>query len=271
MDHSFKSELEPAVAMTPLRLRAALMCIRLLQTGGVHVIGGEYIDEIPSGSSLVVATSHLTDLDVPVATSALGRHLDLAITYASTNKEWKYSIIDALNVRVAGNKNLLPVDYKKTGPDSQRPVLFNPGNFAAMTDAMKHGKSIVMAAQVPSKTRELARPSVGVSYLAALTGALVLPVSVRLESDNYLGMPGTYLEGFIERPEASVQIGKPFSLANTSNAQRLVQLLGKRVPGQRMNPQERQEFFAIATELRENSVIVLDALKVLVPGANLDH
>ena len=56
-----------------------------LASGEIQTHGEEHLKEIPPDKKVIIATTHISDLDVPIATLKLGKYFDIAITNQSTS------------------------------------------------------------------------------------------------------------------------------------------------------------------------------------------
>ena len=145
--------LEKKKETTPRRLMLALEALVKLQTKSIEVDGKEHVKEIPPDSKVVVATTHLSDLDVPLSAYALGNELNLVITNESVHHHFNQEAPTNIGLHIAGKENFIPIDYKKTG-GKKRPRGFNPDNFVPMAEALENGKGVVIASQNPSPEHE---------------------------------------------------------------------------------------------------------------------
>ena len=115
---------------TSHRLMLTLETAIRLQVKDIEVIGIETLEKIPTGSKIIIATTHLTDLDVPLATYALGNKLNLIITNQSTQHKLTEDPLENISMHIAGKSNFLPIDYKKKrkikNPKQIQPSQFHP-------------------------------------------------------------------------------------------------------------------------------------------------
>jgi 1-acyl-sn-glycerol-3-phosphate acyltransferase len=68
---------------TSKRLLIAIGADVKLATGEIQTHGEEHLKEIPPDKKVIIATTHISDLDVPIATLKLGKYFDIAITNQS--------------------------------------------------------------------------------------------------------------------------------------------------------------------------------------------
>jgi hypothetical protein len=228
----------------------------------INVKGKENIDSISKGAKVIVITTHLTDLDIPVAIEAVGHELDLAVMNLSTHhKFWgkQGEISTNIGIRIAGKENFIPIDYHKNESGQKSPEAFNPENFTSAVETLEKGKSVMIAAHNPSKEplQDLngVKGGYGGVYLALLTDSYILPTTVIL--DKATGMYGETLKTIKEKPNASVVIGKPFKLGKIEGIEHFAEITKKRENGEKLTEEERKEFLRLANVLREKSQEVI--------------
>ena len=184
----------------------------------IETVGKENLKEIPPNARVVVVTTHLTDLDVPIAIHSVGKELDLSVMNMSVHHKFFGKQGEAptnIGLHISGKKNFLPIDYEREDSGEKSAGTFNPENFEPAVEAIKNGKAILVAAHKPSKeplqNLDTVKSGYGGVYLAQLTNAYILPVTVVL--DRRVGMyKDNFKMVFKEKPNASVKIGKPFQL-----------------------------------------------------------
>jgi 1-acyl-sn-glycerol-3-phosphate acyltransferase len=237
-----------------------------LQVGNVKIEGREHLDELPRERKIIVATTHLTDLDVPLAVSALGNDLDLAIVNMSVHHSFKGEASTYLGMVAAGKDHFIPIDYtkdKETG--EKRAGSFNTENFKPMQEALDSGKRVLIAAHNPSHDFEFDKASYGVAYLAELSGALILPVAVQLKSEGDVGMYGSGVKTFLKKPNAEVHIGAPFEVQKIEGIEEFTAILEKRKSGEKLTKEDLQRFSELKKLLKDQSEQVLKRLAELLP------
>lgn len=247
---------------SPRQLRAALFCMRLGLVGEITTMGMENLDTIPSDRGLVIATTHLTDIDMPLAAYVLGRRLDIAMADMSLNHQGPNRLV----VKIAGERNFFAIDFRKNEKGEEVPRIFNPDNFEPMVRAIKNGKRLMVAAYMPSKTREFTRTGNAVPYIAALGRAMILPVAVSLETDENLGMvPETLARTICKGPDVRVVIGEPMELPQGPDLSLLQEVGRARRDGKRL-PRGigiADEMKAIKEFLNAQSKTIGEGLKLL--------
>ena len=231
--------------------------------GKIEVFGRENIDEIPPNSKVIIVVTHISDLDLPLAIKTLGHDFDIVVTAQSTNFNFLEDPIGYTATKLAGMNNFLPVDYAKT--EGGKSAEFNPDNFIAMKEALDKGKDIVIAAHNPTKNGKLGRGSVGPVYLAQISGATILPVSVNLKTKEVLGIDDeNKIKTMLKRPDAEVHIGKPIA-SDQIKSDEIKRIMDKRKHGEKITPEERSQFNSAISSLREKSDVVMHELAEMLP------
>jgi len=251
---------------SPKRLMLSIEALLKLQVGKVEVSGQEHLKDIPPNRKLVIATTHISDLDVPITVGSLGHDLDLAVVNMSVHHSLREEAGTFLGVMASGRDNYIPVDFnrdKETGVKTAG--LFNPQNFEPMRSALNKGKRVLIAAHNPSHDAELGEPGYGAAYLAELEGAMILPVGVQLLGEKELGMYGTGAKTFAHKPDAKVSIGQPFELEKIQGLEELGQIMAKRQSGEKLTKENLQRFSELKKSLKEQSEILLQHIAGLLP------
>ena len=117
-------EERPAISK---RLLMAIEAHVKLATGEIRTHGDEHLKEIPADKKVIIATTHISDLDVPIATLKLGKYFDIAITNQSLHHFFLGEPRTNIGIRIAGRENFIPIDTKKI--KGQKRGEFNPRNF----------------------------------------------------------------------------------------------------------------------------------------------
>jgi hypothetical protein len=252
---------------SPLRLRVALGLFKTAVTGNLITSGLDNLNEIRPETRVIIATTHLTDVDVPLASAALSDHLDLIITDMLPNHSWSRFPID-VSLKITGESNFIPLDYSGNKSRYNSFGVFNPDNFTPMTRALDIGKRVIVAAHNPSYTGDLpTKPGIAVPYLAALADAQVLPVAVRLKNpDKRLGMAEHYLRTVLVRSDVFVSVGKLFRLDGHPDL--TSQIIYRGQEGSWFSWLNIEEFKVFKTSLREQGQIVLGELSALLNTIN---
>ncbi len=230
-------------------------------TSSIEVEGRDHLNEIPATRNLVVATSHLTDLDILLSAHALGNDLNLAIADASLNHRFMANAPVALLERIVGKESFIPIDYRKTR-SGYSPRAFNPRNFDPMLARMEsNGERILIAAHNPSSDGQFTRAGYGAAYLAEISHALVLPVAVDVEgSERGIGQTARAFQTYLAQPKARVRIGQPFELDHIAGIEHLGEIIGDN-----RSSEDRQEFFRLKASLEQSADEILNKVKALSP------
>ncbi len=151
---------------------------------GLKVVGKE---NIPKQGKLIIAANHQSYLDPPIIGSCIPRE----IFYMAKAELFNKPVLGKLIRRW----NSIPV--KRSGKDF--------GSLKAATGVLDHeGALLVFPEGTRSRTGEFLQPTGGVGFLAAISGADVLPIFVS-------GTRGAW-KRVSRRPGIKVIIGKPIRL-----------------------------------------------------------
>jgi hypothetical protein len=269
IEHNFNNKIEERKEVST-RLWLANEAMIKIAIGEIETLGKDNINKIPPGSKVVIMTTHLTDLDVPIAIHTVAKDMNISIMNMSVHHNFFDEASTNIGMRIAGKDNFIPVDYKKdeSGPGGKSPENFNPNNFEPALADMDKGKAIMIAAHNPSREAannlDNVKGGYGGVYLAELSNAYILPITVSL--DRAAGMYGDNLKTIKEKPNASVAIGEPFQLEKIDGIENLSKLTKKREDGNKLNEEEFAEFFRITKALREQSELVIKHMSSQLPS-----
>ena len=177
--------------------------------------GLDNLTQIPLDQPLVIASTHLSDIDVQTIATNIAQYRDIGIASQSSNQR---NIITGSFLRIAGNENIFGITDEHDPKTHRSRYIFNPQDFRIMADAMQIGKTIIIAAHKPTYDWRLPeKPGKGAVYLAQLTKAMILPIALNIKSNMPVGMADHKLDSikrFIlrKRPNAKITIGKPIRL-----------------------------------------------------------
>lgn len=225
---------------------------------GVRVEGKEHLAEVPEGKHLIIATTHISDLDVPLVIKSLGDDLDFAISNASTQHSLRRNFGETLGILAAGKHNFLPIDFAETGKRNS-PLPFNPENYRVMADSLGSGKAVLVAAHTPSDG-VLGRGGYAAVYLNQLSDAVILPVAVSLSGEAIM----VRQKKTNEKTDAQVIIGKPLELPHIAGIEEFDALLRKRREGE-VTDADRERFKELSSSLKQQSEMLMRALAELLP------
>lgn len=235
------------------RLMMAFDANLKMTVGEVTVNGKEHLSEIPPGKKVIIVTTHISDVDMPVATSVLGRELDVAIT--NMPKQHSFMKDPAINtaVRIAGKENFIPID-------------FSPDNFGKMKKALESGKAVIIAGHAPSKEWKLERGGYGAAYLANIVkDAVILPVSMNAKAEDGGKREENTLTNMKKKPDVDVFIGNPFEIAPVEGMEEMAEIAERAKNGQSPTTEELTQFSVLKKKLREQSDYIMRVLAEPLP------
>ncbi len=248
---------------TPNKLLSAVEMNIKMFIKNVNVSGLENLSEIPKNKNIVIVTTHASDLDVPLTIKALGKIFGLAVSDAATNHSFK-NIGAKVGLMRAGEDNFIPIEYRNGKKDIE--AGFNPDNFTPMVDALETGKAVIVAAHNPSRSDRLEKGGIGGVYLAQLSDAIIIPVSVNVKSEKT-----SSLKGFLKmvsgggRKDADVVIGHPIELPEIEGIEDFKNIMNKRKSGEKLTSEEIDRFKQISSLLKEQSNSVMQNLASAMP------
>lgn len=269
----------PLGEKSPRRLMLALDAMLKPAINKISLKGQENLRQIDRNRPLIIVTTHISDLDVPIVARSLGDMFDIAISNQSVHHSFfGGEKMTNIGLRLAGKDNFLPITYsfkegeekvhsEELGGDDKKSS-FNPEDFINMVSTVtEKGKAIIVAAHNPAKDWRLPeRGGVGGVYLSGLLEkAVLLPVAVNIKTATPVGMGDDRTRVLKERPDAEVTIGEPFELPATDGVQDLASLMERRKAGQQRIPDDRHKIRGAINNLREQSDIVMGRLASLLP------
>lgn len=226
----------------------------------LNVTGKENLELIPKGKKVVIAASHISDLDMPIIIKTLGKDFNIKVTGQSVNKETSAGKVSRA---ILGSSHYIPIDYEMK--DGKKVPKFNPDNFTEMTQAFDAGADILVAAHSPA-WGHLPEGGIGAVYLNQLTeDCVILPVTVNVKSTEPFRDGVNRLKIMKERPDADVVIGKPLSFEHIPNISEYKNILDKRKKGENLDNTERELFVEISKKLREQSDAVMRTIASALP------
>lgn len=176
--------------------------------------GLQHLSEVPPNKPLVVATTHLSDVDVTAVAAAINEYRNVGIASQTSNQT---DPVMKIGIKAIGKEHFFGVkNYKQKGPYR---YVFDPNDYDIMKKAMaEEGRAMVIAAHKPVYDLKLpGNPGLGAVYLAQLTDAMILPVALDIQSNRPTGNSddalGAFKRFFLrQRPRSRIIIGKPFEL-----------------------------------------------------------
>ncbi len=250
---------------SPKRLMLAIETLVKTTSRNVEVQGREHLAEIPKDRKVIVVTSHISDIDIPLSVKALGYDLDIVIVNESPHHSFRQEWNTYLGLVAAGKKNFIPLDFRKNEKGEKEPLSFNPDNFKPMEEVMDQGKAVLMAAHNPSHNWRLEEGGYGPAYLAELTDAVILPVGVNVKSEKPMGMYENQMATMKSKPDASVTIGEPFELTKIEGSEDLASIIGKMHAGERLTREQINRLTELRKKLKEQSDKIMQRVADLVP------
>lgn len=257
---------------TPDRLMKSMKVFVEMSVKNVDIVGAENLKNIPPDAKVIVVTSHISDIDLPLAAYAVGKNLDIAITTDSFQHHLFQNPISKIGFQIAGKDNFLPIQYDaKTGHGQ-----FKPKDFDAMQEKLDGGKAMVMAGHAPSVEKDPEKVewhlpnkgTIGAVYLAEISDAIIVPVSVDIQSEKPAGIGADSVmrgiknmtETLRNKPNARVVIGEPIKLPHIKGIEGFRDLMnGKPAEGR------REEFRRLRSSMEEESSKIMEQLAALLP------
>jgi len=210
-------------------LKFGLELMARARVGTILSEGLAYLAEVPPDRPLVFATSHITDLDIPIAGSVLADRFTLGIAQISKLARDPRNIAGML---VTGIHNYFPIQYAGRR-DAWIPGAIRIGDYEVMVRAMKDkGKAIMFAMHKPTYDHILPdRAGLGAVILAHMADALVIPIAIDVQvADKFIGKQGASASMSMlgQRPDAKVRVGNPLYLPPISAFDQWVEIMKKR-------------------------------------------
>jgi hypothetical protein len=247
------------------RLRLALKAHIKPVTGEIRISGEEHIKEILPYKKVIIVTTHISDLDVPIAASKLSKYFNIAITNESVSHSFLGEPSTNVGMRIAGKENFIPIDYKKV--EGKKQGAFNPENFKPMKEALDKGKAIIIAGHNPTQKWRLPKGGYGAAYLSDITdNAVILPVTVNIESDEPVGMSDTILKNIRQKPNVSIYINKPIELKKIPGIEDMANIMKKHENGEKLTREERKRFSELKKALQNQSDKIMKQLAANQPN-----
>ena len=236
------------------------------------VEGLDNLRNIPEGTHIIFAPTHLSDYDVPIAIAALGEYApDPVVAEESTHFNITQNPAAYLGRVVAGKDLSMRVDFSSGKPDRQ-PV-FNPENFEPMRKALEADHPMFFAAyynpKYPGGKWELPKQGGnGAAYLAEITpNTVVVPVAIDIRSEKEFGM-GSGDMGYLLKSgklEVRVMLGEPITPEPIPDIEIISQIVSKRGKKEEISTDELDRFRFASDALRRESNRIMKSLAMLLP------
>jgi 1-acyl-sn-glycerol-3-phosphate acyltransferase len=234
----------------------------------VNVAGEENFAAIPPDRQVMFVTTHLTNFDIPLASSVLGKKFHLAVGDASTNHHFLENPFGTVGDVVAGRKNFIPISRRKGRTKGASSAgIFDPEDFEKIGDAFGQNKAVVISAYYKDRNDELKLPprgGYGAAYLAEATDAIVVPVAIDIKAKERKATAVSDLAAALDRPEAKITIGKPFELEKMENISAVRDIMAKR-QREKLSGEDIAAFKGASRGLRDRSNVLMQHLAELLP------
>lgn len=223
---SLQSQLaEPACSSRRLMRFAELF--KKIVVGKTEVVGREHLASLPPGTPVVIASTHISDIDIPLVVAELGHKFDMVVTDLSIHRRIGTAIRSSdptiLSIWIAGSKNFLPLTYLQE--KGERKGRINPLDMEKIKEAVESGKTPVIAAHNPTFDGMLSDIPGYAAVRTALSidNAVLIPVAVQIgQGLNLLGLAKTMVQTIFKRPSAKISIGKPLIFNNPAAKQAVI-------------------------------------------------
>lgn len=156
-----------------------------------EVVGLENLEKIPKGINPVIAGTHLrTDTALQIIAREIDEKFDIGIAQQAGNR--KNPIINTM-FTIIGQDHFYDVDHattwSKVNGKSERDdkYMLNFNNYDVMNEAMKKGKTILIAAHYSPIYNGILpnKPGFAAIYLAHLSGQrVILPVALEIKTED---------------------------------------------------------------------------------------
>lgn len=261
-----KIEAEDNKVETPAHLRIfgekmiSLFCKKFAIQGLDSI--KEFKKENPE-EKFIISSSHLHNLDVPAVLKVFGKDFNLQVTGESVLLEKMQYLGHQFLINLAGRDNFTPLDYKedKTGKFGS----FNPQNFQEIQERMSIGKTPWIASAPMSLDGTMKKASIGPIYLAAKTGAAIIPTALGV-SGGSVNLEGTKetLKNFFHRSSAIYHVGTPFKIP-AIDVSIIDRVLDKKARGEAITREELAMFTETHRQLKEQANLLAQTISAMLP------
>lgn len=179
--------------------------------------GLENLINIPKTEKLIIASTHLSDIDTETAIATVAPYRDVSVADQSTHSE--VPILGSI-MRFLGENELYGVSSRFGKKKTWLPTFrLNPKDYEAMRVPLEKGRALVIAAHQPTHEWKLPnKPGLGAVYLAQITGGTILPTAIDIHNPQFVDFPiispdilKRLLQG--KRLDVKVAFGKPIKLS----------------------------------------------------------
>lgn len=269
IDENEKKEIEPNNLV-----KAAKKFIDLCFTP--ETIGKEHLDEIPAGKKVIIATTHISDFDMPIAIAEMGDYFP-NINVANKSNQFEFTGDPVMNLQryLIGQEHYFRVEHRGKKGGGNEFGVFDPENFQPMKESLEDENTMIIAAQyddqyhAKQKWALSDRPGNGAAYLHQITpDSVILPVAVDIKADPIgMGKMGSDVLRIIkrEKPPVDVIIGKPLELDKIDGLEAFNEIFKKRKRGEKLTIEERHKFSQFKEKLQSQSSDLIKRLADLLP------
>jgi hypothetical protein len=230
------------------------------------VEGKEKIEELRKQNpdqKFVISAAHLNNLDVPAALKVWGNDFNVHLTGESVLLEKMKYLGQRLMINFAGKDNFTPLEYKEN--ENGKHGSFNPDNFNKLGEVIEKGKTPWIAAHPFALDGKMKRPSIGPVYLAAKTGAMLIPTALEVRGGS-VNLEGVLenIKTLMDRSSVTYRIGAPFSVPST-DVSIIEKVLQNRKKGEEVNSEDFKKFKSVVDFLRKQSDEFGKQIAMLLP------
>lgn len=254
---------------TPFRFTKLMHICSKFFINSPKIQGLNNLVQIPPDQPLIVASTHLSDIDVHTIAANIAPYRNVCIASRTSNQR---DFIMGSYLRLAGIENVFGITNEYDSKKHYSRYRFNHEDFRIMSNAIQKGKTIVIAAHNPTYDWRLPeKPGKGAVYLAQLSNALILPVALDIQSDKPTGMSNdtiNTIKRFIlrKKPDANMIIGKPIMLSVINKADlEYVKKLYQNTTKQQISKQDMKKAKAVLKKIKEQAQIIMEALTKILP------
>ena len=227
------------------------------------------LTQIPQNQPLIIASTHLSDIDVQTVAANIAPYRNVGIASQASNQR---DFLIGSFLRLAGIANVFGITNEYDSKKHLSHYKFNHEDFEIMNEAIKKGKTIVIAAHNPTYNWKLPeKPGKGAVYLAQLSNAMILPAALDIQSDMPIGMADDKINSikrFIlgKKPNARIIIGKPikFSPIEQHDLKQMADYFENKIKNQFKN-QDLEKIQITITKIKEQAQTIMKVLADMLP------
>lgn len=234
-----------------------------------QIQGLNNLTQIPLNQPLVIACTHLSDIDVQTIAGNIAPYRNIGIASQTSNQN---NIITGSFLRIAGTKNVFGISNVYDSKEHRSRYIFKHNDFKIMSDAIQKGKTIVIAAHNPTYDWKLPeKPGKGAVYLAQLSNAIILPIALEILSDKPVGMADDKINSvkrFLLRKKTNsrIVIGKPITLPKMKKEelQQIANLYQTKTKNQ-VSKRDLEKAKSALKKIKEQAEIIMSTLRDMLP------